>query len=82
MELEFSQQFSKIIWIANVMKIRLVGTELFQAAWLVMTQLIVTFRNFANVPKIDKNIIVNTILFAHVFFRNLALPVFRYFCYH
>jgi hypothetical protein len=33
-----------------------------------MTNLIVTFRNFVNVPKIDKNIIVNTVLVTYELF--------------
>ena len=32
-------------------------------------KLIVTFRNFAKTPKIDKNIIVNTVLLKHVLFE-------------
>jgi hypothetical protein len=34
-----------------------------------MTKLIVIFRNFANVPKVDKNIIVITVLFTQVSFE-------------
>ena len=51
------ERFSKHTPISNIMKIRPMGAELFHAdrrtdGQTDMTQLIVTFRNFANAPKI------------------------------
>jgi hypothetical protein len=52
MELKFSRQFFENIQLPNLMKIRLVGAELFHADRRTdMTKLIVPFRNFSNAPK-------------------------------
>ena len=52
MKLEILDIFSKNTQISNVIKIRPVGTELFQADGQTdMTKVIVVFRKFANAPK-------------------------------
>ena len=62
MKLESSHRFSeKKAEISSSIKIRLVGVELFHAdGWTDMTKLIVSFRNFANIPFLvldDKNVV-------------------------
>ena len=50
----FLDRFSKNIQISNLMNIRPVEADLFQAdRWSDMTKLIVTFHNFSNMPKND-----------------------------
>jgi len=58
MTLEFSwQSFEKNPQISNFMKIHPVGAELFHAAGRTeMMKLIVTFYNFANMPKMTDNV--------------------------
>jgi hypothetical protein len=51
MELEFSRQNSEKNQIWNLFKIRPVGAELFHADGQTDMNLIIAFRNFANVPK-------------------------------
>jgi hypothetical protein len=52
MKLNFLERFSKNTQIPDVMKIRLVGAELFHAdGQRDMAKLMVAFRNFANAPK-------------------------------
>jgi hypothetical protein len=54
MKLFFSDRFSKNTQILNFMKIRPVGAELFRADGRTdVTELITTFRNYANSPKHD-----------------------------
>ena len=49
--LNFLDRFSKIPQLSDLMKIRVVGAELFHADRQTdMTKLVVTFRNFANAP--------------------------------
>ena len=51
MKLEFSRQILENIRIPNLMKIQLLGAELFHADRQTDMKLIVAFRNFANAPK-------------------------------
>jgi hypothetical protein len=52
MKLEFSDRFLKNTQIPNLMKILLVGAELFHAdRWTDMTYLTVMSQNFSSVPK-------------------------------
>jgi len=61
MKLEFLDRFSKNTHISNFVKIRPVGAEMFHAdkgkTQTDMTKLIVTFRNFANMPKNDSSLL-------------------------
>ena len=56
MKLEFSRRFSKKSEISNVIKIRVVGAELFHMDGRTdMTKPIVVFRSFANAPENSNN---------------------------
>ena len=52
MKIEFIDRFSKKAQISRFIKIHAVGAELFHADGQTDMKLIVTFRNFANPPKI------------------------------